>query len=181
MFYLRPELSYCESRIKRCGREKDLMNQAGEKLFTRKDAGLLAAVLLVAGAAALFFGLPGRAQGELVRITVDGRLYGEYELARDRNIRVEEGTHYNEVVIRDKKVYVAEADCPDRYCVKHHEITKSMETIVCLPHRMVVEIVNVGATKWSAETDGIWESGSHGKPGDAGKPGGFENIDGYTE
>ena len=90
------------------------MNQAGEKLFTRKDAGLLAAVLLVAGAAALFLGLPGRAQGELVRITVDGRLYGEYELARDRNIRVEEGTHYNEVVIRDKKVYVTETDCPYR-------------------------------------------------------------------
>lgn len=157
------------------------MNKAGEKLFTKKDAGLLAAVLLVAGAAALFFWFPGRAQGELVRITVDGRLYGEYELARDRQIRVEEGTHYNEVVIRDKKVYVTEADCPDKYCVMHHEIGKSKETIVCLPHRMVVEIVSVGETNSFGETDGAGESGSYGETDGAGESGVFGEIDGYTE
>ena len=33
-----------------------------------------------------------------------------------------------------------EADCPDRLCVKQKAICKNGETIVCLPHKVVVEI-----------------------------------------
>ena len=33
-----------------------------------------------------------------------------------------------------------EADCPDKYCVKQGKIKNVGETIVCLPHKVVVEI-----------------------------------------
>ena len=33
-----------------------------------------------------------------------------------------------------------EADCPDQICVRHKAISKSGESIVCLPHKVVVEI-----------------------------------------
>jgi hypothetical protein len=32
------------------------------------------------------------------------------------------------------------ADCPDKLCVKQRSIAKEGETIVCLPHRVVVKI-----------------------------------------
>ena len=35
---------------------------------------------------------------------------------------------------------MTEADCPDKICVNTGKISKIGETIVCLPHRVVVEI-----------------------------------------
>ncbi len=35
-----------------------------------------------------------------------------------------------------------EADCPDKVCVGMRRISKSGETIVCLPHKLVIAIVN---------------------------------------
>ena len=32
-------------------------------------------------------------------------------------------------------------DCPDRLCVQQHAICKERETIVCLPNKVVVEVV----------------------------------------
>lgn len=40
-----------------------------------------------------------------------------------------------------------EADCPDHYCVDHAAIDKVNETIVCLPHRVVLEITGGGEEK----------------------------------
>ena len=33
-----------------------------------------------------------------------------------------------------------EADCPDKLCVHQKAIERTNETIVCLPHKVVVEI-----------------------------------------
>jgi len=38
-------------------------------------------------------------------------------------------------------VDVIEADCPDKICVKHTNIKNAGETIICLPHKLVIEIV----------------------------------------
>mgnify|MGYP000590388048 CR=1 FL=1 len=40
-----------------------------------------------------------------------------------------------------------EADCPDKYCVKQGKITKTRQNIVCLPHKVVVEIAVSDNTK----------------------------------
>ena len=45
-----------------------------------------------------------------------------------------------------------EADCPDQICRKHKAIDKSGETIVCLPHKVVIE---VEADTREQELDGI--------------------------
>ncbi|MFR4337598.1 MAG: NusG domain II-containing protein [Lachnospira pectinoschiza] len=40
---------------------------------------------------------------------------------------------------------MTDADCPDKLCVKTGMISKTGETIVCLPHRVVVEIIGAAA------------------------------------
>ena len=40
-----------------------------------------------------------------------------------------------------------EADCPDQYCVEHAAIDKVNETIVCLPHKVVLEITEGEAAR----------------------------------
>ena len=46
------------------------------------------------------------------------------------------------LVIRKGEAYVESAECPNQICVHHSPISHKGETIVCLPNRIVVEIVS---------------------------------------
>ena len=46
----------------------------------------------------------------------------------------------NVMQIKDGKVTMKKADCKDQICADHKAIEKSGETIVCLPHKVVIEI-----------------------------------------
>lgn len=46
----------------------------------------------------------------------------------------------NEIIIKDGRVWIEEANCRDQICVNHRAISKNGELIVCLPHQLVVEI-----------------------------------------
>ena len=48
--------------------------------------------------------------------------------------------YYNIVEIKDGKVSVIEASCKNQVCVKHSPVSRSGESIVCLPNRLVVRI-----------------------------------------
>lgn len=58
---------------------------------------------------------------------------------------------YNILSVSKEGVSMQEADCPDRLCVKHRRISKGGESIICLPHQLVIEIV----TEEPAELDAI--------------------------
>ncbi|MCD8365919.1 MAG: NusG domain II-containing protein [Clostridiales bacterium] len=80
--------------------------------------------------------------GSLVRITVDGEEYGVYDLGQDQEIPIEiDGEVTNTLVIRDGKADMTEADCPDQICVNTAAISTENETIICLPNRVVVEVI----------------------------------------
>ena len=51
---------------------------------------------------------------------------------------------YNKVVVMNGEVKIEEANCPDRLCVKSGAIRVSGQTIVCLPHRVVVRLTGTG-------------------------------------
>ena len=47
---------------------------------------------------------------------------------------------WNVVQIRDGKVSVTAADCPEQVCVHHSPIDTAGEAIICLPHKLTVEV-----------------------------------------
>ena len=73
--------------------------------------------------------------GDCVNIYVDGEIYKSLPLEKDSEIIVKSEFGTNTVVIRGKKVFVADATCPDKLCEKH-TIEKAGRSIVCLPNRM---------------------------------------------
>lgn len=79
----------------------------------------------------------------MVVVSVDGEEYGSYPLNKDLEDKIEfpDGS-YNVIQIEDGYVSVSEASCRDQICVNHMHIHYSGETIVCLPNRLVIEIVN---------------------------------------
>ena len=77
-----------------------------------------------------------------VVVTIDGEEYGSYPLNKDytETIELSDGS-YNIFTIKDGYASVTEASCPDQICVNHFHIHYAGETIVCLPNKVVLEIV----------------------------------------
>lgn len=48
---------------------------------------------------------------------------------------------YNAIMYRDGKVSMIAANCPDKVCVHHIAVSSAGESIICLPHRLVIEII----------------------------------------
>jgi len=79
--------------------------------------------------------------GTQVVITQNGEVYGTYDLKENRTIYIEGGSGTNTVKIQDGSVSMIEASCPDQVCVHTHPLSKEKGgIIVCLPHKVVVEL-----------------------------------------
>lgn len=72
-------------------------------------------------------------------IQVNGKEYGEYPLAADREIKINDT---NTCQISDGNVTMTYADCPDQICVHERAIDENGGNIVCLPNKVVLSIVN---------------------------------------
>lgn len=109
----------------------------------RNDILLILLVLAVA-AALLIYRAASRENGSSIEVTVDGVLLMTLPLDRDASVVIGEGDHTNTLVIRGGEASVTAASCPDHVCVKRGAIRFDGETIVCLPNRLVVTVVNGG-------------------------------------
>lgn len=63
---------------------------------------------------------------------------------------------FNLFVITDGSVKMEAADCKDQICVHHRPITSVGESVICLPHRLAVEITD-GADDNESILDGVVE------------------------
>lgn len=81
-----------------------------------------------------------RKNAAMVCITDSEGLQSCFSLTEDRIFTVETGLGTNVIEIKDGKVSVSDADCPDKLCAKQGAISKAGESIVCLPHKLVVRI-----------------------------------------
>ncbi len=114
------------------------------KSKAHRDLLLILSLLLAAGIA-LCLTLLFRSPGDWVVVEVDGEEWGRYALDKGAVIRIETETGgYNVLEIADGCASVTEASCPDNLCVHQHRISRSDETIVCLPNRVVVSVVSGG-------------------------------------
>ncbi len=107
------------------------------KKRTKNDLLLIAGVLLVALLLALGYGLT-RQQGGYAAVLQNGTEVARYSLDRDRRVPLGDT---NVLVIREGAALMESATCPDQICVRHQPVSKVGQTIVCLPHKIVIKIV----------------------------------------
>ena len=110
----------------------------------KKTDLLLVVIALIAAAGIWLFYCAGADHGLTAVVTVDGEVRAELPLDETDSIEIETEWGYNIVHTEDGQAFVTEADCRDQICVDHKKIEKVGETIVCLPHKMVVEIIGEG-------------------------------------
>lgn len=107
----------------------------------KADKLFLAVVAVIFLAASFLFFHYRPSGGGYIRITVDGTLYGEYSLNEDQTISINQT---NICQIQNQKVRMIEADCPDHLCMKQKPVGKDGGSIICLPNKVVIELVSQG-------------------------------------
>ncbi|MGN1122931.1 MAG: NusG domain II-containing protein [Eubacterium sp.] len=110
-----------------------------------KKADFILVGIIVAVAGVLLFVLYGlnTGSGEYVQIEVDGQVVESLPLDEDCEYDIKsDGGAVNTLVIKDGAAKMTQADCPDKICVNHRAISLSGESIICLPHKVVVSVVD---------------------------------------
>ena len=81
-------------------------------------------------------------------IVSGGKVVRIVELSVDQEFTVVSETGYNVITVKDGKIAVTEANCPDHYCMARG-FCDSGAQIVCLPNKLVIGFLG------EAEIDGI--------------------------
>ena len=110
--------------------------------FTKIDFILILFLFLAGIVLTLCVFFPQSGEGSVVEVHENGKLLLSLPLTQntERTIRTDDG-HTNHFVIRDGTVTMTSADCSDRTCVRTGGIRQAGQSIVCLPHRLVLTIV----------------------------------------
>lgn len=102
----------------------------------------------------VFLATRGRSLENYVVITVDGEkkkeIFFNTYIEESFEVKTKYGT--NVVEIKNGKVQIIEADCPDKICVKSKPIDHQGQMLVCLPHKVIVQILGIENQQLDAES-----------------------------
>ncbi|MBO4938187.1 MAG: NusG domain II-containing protein [Oscillospiraceae bacterium] len=97
---------------------------------------------------AISFLLTGGTPAVRAEISSEGQVLRIVDLGIDQEFTVCTDSGSNTVTVKDGKIAVTDADCPDGYCMERG-FCDSGTQIVCLPHRLVIRFLG------HQEIDGI--------------------------
>lgn len=106
----------------------------------RKNDIILIVVVILFAMGAMGIMYCNSLQGAVAVITVDGQVFETVSLQEDQVIMIPSGDDYNILQIKDGMVKMIEADCKDQICVNQKAIQYQGESIICLPHKVIVTI-----------------------------------------
>ena len=96
-------------------------------------------IFAAVAAACILLSLPllRRAQARFAQITSKGEVVKTVDLLIDQEFTVD---GKNTITVKDGKIAVTWADCPDHYCMKRGYCEGGTD-IVCLPNRLVISFL----------------------------------------
>lgn len=100
---------------------------------------ILLALLAICAGLSLWLLLPGPAATQ-VQILSEGKVVETLDLRQDRQYTVTTDLGSNTVTVRDGKIAVTAADCPDHHCMARGWCSSGPQ-IVCLPHRLQIRFL----------------------------------------
>lgn len=122
----------------------------------KRNDFVLIVILLTTAFGFLVFQAYRAKKGASVIVQQNGETLWEFSLSEDRTgeeaVRLESEDGYNLLVIEDGKAYIKEADCPDKLCVRQHAISRQGESLICLPHRLVITVEGQEKSEMDAVT-----------------------------
>lgn len=109
----------------------------------KADFILIAVVAVVVGVMLFFLYGVNQGSGVYVQVEVQGKVVDVLPLNTDTSLEIEsQNNGENTLVIKDGYAFMSQANCPDGICTNHKRINKSGESIICLPHKVVVTVID---------------------------------------
>lgn len=104
---------------------------------------LICAVILLIGIAGSVWILKAP-HGTQVNIVQDGKILYSFDLstAENQSLTVEYEGRINTIEIKDGRIRMQEAECPDKTCVHMGWLESGTLPIVCLPNHLSIEFTN---------------------------------------
>lgn len=113
---------------------------------TRSWSAIIA-VMLVLSVACAYVVYSKTVSSPIANIYLNGELIKSIALdavKEGNTFKVDDGVRgYNIIEIEHGKIRMSEANCPDHICTSQGWISDGITPIVCLPHRLVIEITGV--------------------------------------
>ena len=117
----------------------------------KRVVAVVAVIVLLVGAsvASIIYMKSGKNDGsKTAYIYRDNELLRTVSLDDVKNpytFRIEYGDgEYNDILVENGKIKIADASCPDKLCVNMGYISEPLMPITCLPNHLVIRIVNDG-------------------------------------
>ena len=103
----------------------------------RKGDFLIALIILVTASALWVYPFLRTAENARHAVVMqDGEVLYTLALNRDKTINLPEAT----ISVSDGGVAIIRSTCPDQICVNTGRIDKPGQSIVCVPHRIIIQI-----------------------------------------
>ena len=119
----------------------------------RNDILLIVGIVLAALLAAGIYWVFIYKEGTTVQVSINGKVTASFPLDTDTTytIKTADGG-INVLEIKNGAARIAEANCPDELCVHQKKISHQGENLICLPHKVMVDITN---SEKKATLDGV--------------------------
>ncbi|MDY3833390.1 MAG: NusG domain II-containing protein [Candidatus Ventricola sp.] len=107
----------------------------------KKDIIIIALALLAALALYLVSQVSLGTEASVVVVTVDGEEVLRKPLAMENRYEIaQDDGSLNVIRVEDGAVFMEEANCRDGLCIRQGKMRNGAKTIVCLPHKVVVQL-----------------------------------------
>lgn len=111
--------------------------------MNRKTAAIaivIAVIFVISGIAS--YRLKKTSKNQCVEIVREGEVLYRFDLSEteDQTITIisEDGSSSNTVSIKNGGIYMSDAECPDKTCVKTGVLKSEGLPIVCLPNKLII-------------------------------------------
>ena len=113
-----------------------------KKMKKYKADIILVSVIAGAGLLLILFLLLATGSGKYAEIRIDGEVTDRLSLLQDTVKSIDNEYGKNTIVIENGEAYIKDADCPDGLCMNMGRISRTGQSVICLPHKLVVEITD---------------------------------------
>jgi hypothetical protein len=113
----------------------------------KADFIIIGVVAVVVAVLLIFLYGVNSGTGDYVQIEVDGNVVETLPLDTDTTREIStDNDGDNVLVIENGSAVMTQANCPDGICTNHKPINKSGESIICLPHKVVITVISDKST-----------------------------------
>ena len=115
------------------------------RIIKKMDIVIIAVLILLSFTPHLIFFKTSQkgSKNNYAIIQVDGKIHKKIDLSKVKksekvNLNLPNGK--NTLLIKNNNIQMYSANCNDALCVKQGNISKVGQTIICLPHKLIIEI-----------------------------------------